>query len=261
MLRLAAVTVFALTALAAVAAHGEVFQHESLRVSVNASIAPHALPRQRPAPVTVRLGGRISTADGTRPPALQELSIEMNRAGLLSSRGLPTCSAPRIQQKTTEAALATCREALVGHGSFGASVDFPGAPAIPAEGKALVFNGHVGGRPGMLLHLYGSRPVRAAFVLPFAISHRSRGRFGSVLSTRIPNLASGLGYITRLQIQIGRRYSYRGGRRSFLSASCAAPAGFSGGPFELAKMTFSFDDGRQVVAPLERNCRVRRSDQ
>jgi len=257
MLRLAAVTVFALTALAAIPAHGEVFQHQSLRVSVNASIAPHALPRHRPAPITVQLGGRISTADGTRPPALRELSIEVNRAGILSSRGLPACSAPKLQQTTTEAALAACREALVGHGSFGASVDFPGAPAIPAEGKVLVFNARVDGRPGMLLHLYGSRPVRAAFVLPFAISHRSRGRFGSVLSTRIPSLASGLGYITRLQMQIGRRYSYRGGRRSFLSASCAAPAGFSGGPFELAKMTFSFDDERRVVAPLERDCRVR----
>lgn len=241
----------------AAAAQGEVFQHESLRVAVDASIAPRALPRQRPAPVTVRLGGRISTADGTRPPALQELSIEVNRAGLLSSRGLPTCAPPRLQQTTTEAALAACRKALVGHGSFEASVDFPDAPAIPAEGKALVFNARVEGRPGMLLHLYGSRPVRAAFVLPFVISRRSRGRFGTVLTTRIPNLASGLGYITHLQIQIGRRYGYRGKHRSFLSASCAAPAGFSAGPFELAKMTFSFDDGRQVVAPLERNCRVR----
>lgn len=257
MFRVAAVTVFALMTLAAVAARGEVFQHESLRVSVDASISPHVLPRQRPAPVTVRLGGKISTADGTRPPALRELSIEMNRAGLLSTRGLPTCSAPRLQQTTTAAALAICRGALVGHGSFGASVDFPGAPSIPAEGKVLAFNARVDGRPGMLLHLYGSQPVRAAFVLPFSISRRRRGRFGSVLTTRIPNLASGLGYVTRLQLQIGRRYSYRGGRRSFLSASCAAPAGFSGGPFELAKMTFSFDDGRQVVAPLERNCRVR----
>jgi hypothetical protein len=234
-----------------------IVQEHGLRVTVSGGIAPRALPRQHLAPVTARFGGKIEAVDDARPPALSQLSIEVNRVGQLSSRGLPTCSAPRLQQTTTQAALAACREALVGHGSFGASVDFPGAPAIPAEGKVLVFNARVDGRPGMLLHLYGSRPVRAAFVLPFAISRRSEGRFGSVLTTRIPNIASGLGYITRLQIQIGRRYSFRGERRSFLSASCAAPAGFPGGSFELAKMTFSFDDEREVIASLERNCRVR----
>jgi hypothetical protein len=252
-----AIAVLLATAALATVAQSEPLQKESLRVEFDASIAPRALPRERPAPVTVRLGGTIGTADGSRPPALRELSIDFNRAGRLSVEGLPTCTANRLQQTTTEAALAACRGALVGHGSFSANVDFPGAPVIPARGKVLVFNALVRGRPGMLLHLYGSRPVRAAFVLPFAVSHIRKGKFGLAFSTRIPQLASGLGYITELKLQIGRNYGFEGKRRSVLSASCAAPEGFSVGIFELAKARFSFADGRVVTGGLIRACRVR----
>jgi hypothetical protein len=244
------------TAIASVA-QGESIQKESLRVDFDASIAPRSLPRERPAPITVKIGGTIRSADGSRPPALRELSIDFNRAGRLSVEGLPTCTANKLQQTTTEAALAACRGALVGHGSFGANVDFPGAPVIPARGKVLVFNALVRGRPGMLLHLYGSRPVRAAFVLPFTVSHIRHGKFGTTFSTEIPQLASGLGYVTELQLQIGRRYGFEGERRSVLSARCAAPEGFSAGLFELARVKFSFADGRVVTGVLERNCRVR----
>lgn len=232
-------------------------QQEGLRVAFDASIAPKALPRTRPAPITVRLDGSISTVDGSRPPALQELSIAVNRAGRLSTKGLPTCTASALQQTTTEAALAACPHALVGHGIFGANVDFPDAPQIPAKGKVLVFNARVKGRPGMLLHLYGASPVRAAFVLPFEVSPVRHGKFGMVFSTRIPTLASGLGYITELRLTIGRRYGFDGKRRSVLSASCAAPAGFTVGLFELARATFSFSDGRTVVGGPSRVCKVR----
>jgi len=109
----------------------------------------------------------------------------------------------------------------------------------------------------MLLHLYGSSPVRAAFVLPFEISHRRHGQYGAVFSTKIPELASDLGYVTEIEMKIGRTYNYKGERRSFLSASCAAPAGFPGGIFPLAKATFSFANGQRLTTGLSRDCKVR----
>jgi hypothetical protein len=256
-MRRLAIAALLVSTVVATVAQGEPLQKESLRVEFDASVAPRSLPRERPAPVTVRLGGAIRTVDGSSPPALRELSIDFNRAGRLSVEGLPTCTANRLQQTTTEAALAACRGALVGHGSFGVDVDFPGAPVIPAHGKVLVFNALVHGRPGMLLHLYGSRPVRAAFVLPFVVSHLRQGKFGTAFSTRIPELASGLGHVTELKLQIGRRYGFEGKRRSVLSARCAAPEGFSAGIFELARARFSFADGRVVTGGLTRDCRVR----
>jgi hypothetical protein len=258
MRRLALAIALAATTLAvAGTAQGELIQRGNLRVSFDGELLPRALPRERPAPVTVHLDGSVETVDGSRPPQLRELSVAVNRAGRLFFAGLPTCPASALQQTSSEAALDLCRSALVGHGRFGVNVDFPGAAPIPAQGKVLVFNSRLQGQPGMLLHLYGSSPVRAAFVLPFEISRRSQGEFGSVFSTRIPRLASDLGYVTDIELTIGRQYRYAGKPRSFISASCAAPAGFPGAVFQLAKATFSFAEGTQLTSRISRDCKVR----
>jgi hypothetical protein len=258
MRRLAISAVLALILLiGAVAARGELIQQGSLRVQFDGQLRPRTLPREHRAPVTVSLDGSVSTSDGTRPPQLREMTIAVNRAGVVSATGLPTCTAPQLQQTSSEAALDACRPALVGHGHFAANVDFPGAPLIPAHGEILAFNSRIHGRPGMLLHLYGASPVRAAFVLPFNISHRRNGDFGTVFSTKIPELASDLGYVTEIGMKIGRTYHYKGQRYSFISASCAAPAGFPGAIFPLARATFSFANGQRLTTGLSRDCKVR----
>lgn len=242
---------------AAVAARGETYQKGNLRVSFSGRLQPRDLPREHLAPVTVSLDGSVGTVDGSRPPQLREISIAMNRAGRLTTAGLPTCAASRLQRSSSDAALRLCRGALVGHGRFAARVDLPSAPLIPARGEVLVFNSRIGGRPAMLLHLYGTNPVRAAFVLSFKIEHRRHGEFGTVFSTAIPVLASDLGYVTDIELKIGRRYRYAGKSRSFLSASCAAPAGFPGAVYQLAKTTFTFAEGTKLTGRLTRDCTVR----
>jgi hypothetical protein len=240
-----------------VAAARQFVQQGTLRVAFEAKLLPHALPRERNAPVTVHLSGAIRTTDGSAPPQLREISIAMNRAGVVSAKGLPSCRAPELQQTSTEAALAICRKALVGRGSFAANVDFPGAPVFPARGTVLVFNSSTRNRPGLLLHLYGSSPVRAAFVLPFRITRKSQGRFGTVFTTHIPRLASDKGYVTDIDLSIGRKYRYQGAQRSFISASCAAPAGFTIVPYELARATFAFAGGQKLTSKLPGDCKVR----
>jgi hypothetical protein len=240
-----------------VAAQGEVYQRGNLRVSFDGRLRPHDLPRERLAPATVSLDGSVGTVDGSQPPQLREITVAMNRAGKLFSAGLPVCSPAQLQQTSTEAALGLCRSALVGHGTFAVNVDSANAPLIPVRGKVLVFNSRIDGKQRMLLHLYGSSPVRAAFVLPFEIEHRSQGEFGTVFSTKIPTLASDLGYVTQIKLTIGRRYRYAGKPRSFLSASCAAPAGFPGVSYQLAKTTFAFSDGTSLTSHLTRDCTVR----
>jgi hypothetical protein len=242
---------------AGVAAARQFVQQGTLRVAFEAKLLPHALPRERNAPVTVHVAGAIRTTDGSTPPQLREISIAMNRAGIVSATGLPSCQAPELQQTSTEAALAICRRALVGRGHFAANVDFPGAPVFPARGTVLVFNNSTKSRPGLLLHLYGSSPVRAAFVLPFKITRKAEGKFGTVFSTHIPRLASDKGYVTDIDLTIGRKYRYRGSERSFVSASCAAPAGFPGAFFELAKATFAFAGGQKLTSRLPGDCKVR----
>jgi hypothetical protein len=237
-------------------ARGEVFQEEGVRITFNGGFTPRALPREQPAPVTIKFESSISTSDGAQPPPLRSLEIALNNQGLLSTRGLPVCTSAALQSTTTESALARCRGALVGHGSFAAALDSTQA-RIPATGKILVFNGRQGGKQALFLHLYGTVPVRATFVLPLAIEHRRKGQLGTVLTTKIPVLAGGLGSITKLGLTIGRRYEFDGRRRSFLSASCAAPDGFVTGVFPFARGSFEFSDGTQIDANLTRDCKVR----
>lgn len=242
--------------LVAGAAHAELAQRGNLRLAFDARFTPHALPRDRDAPVTVTLSGSIRTTDGSRPPQLRTMSIAVNRYGKLSTRGLPVCSAQRLQSTSSETALAACRRALVGKGRFGANVEFPDL-RFPVQGRMLAFNTRRAGRPAIALHIYGTNPVEATVVLIFRIERPERGRYGTVLSTRIPRIAADLGYVTDLSLSFERRYRHRGEARSFLSARCAAPAGFPGALFNFARGSFSFANGQTVTTTLARDCMVR----
>jgi hypothetical protein len=240
-------------ALAAVA-RAEVVQSGDVRVNFHANFTPQSLPRGRPAPISVEVEGRISTTDGSHPPALRRLRVELNSAGRIDARGLPVCTAPLLQSTSSALALEHCRPALVGTGTFEAQLPVTGRPLV--GGRALVFNGTVDGRAGMLIHIYISSPVEVTLVIPIRVS-RGQGRFGTVLTTKVPSLAGGSGSITELRLRLGRRFSAGGERRSYLSAACAAPAGFPGAVFPFARGTFTFAGGRTMHTVLTRNCKVR----
>jgi hypothetical protein len=248
-LLLLAVGVLAATAGAEVVGSGVV------RITFHATFSPTSLPRERPAPIAVEVDGQISTTDGSQPPALQTLRVELTSSGKIDTVGLPACTASALQSTSSELALERCGPAQVGHGKFKANLQF-GAKPILVDGRALVFNGIVGGRPGMFIHIYISRPVRVTLVIPIKIS-RGSGRFGTVLTTRVPELAGGVGSITELKLRIGRHYSYRGARHSYLSAACAAPDGFPGATFTFAKGVFGFAGGRSLSTFISRSCQVR----
>jgi hypothetical protein len=241
-------------ALAAVA-RAETIQSGDVRVSFDAGFTPKALPRERPAPITVDFEGRISTTDGSHPPALQQLRIELNSAGQIETRGLPQCATRLLQATSSDLALGRCHDALVGQGTFVAQL--PVERNLLVGGRALVFNGTVDGRPGMLIHIYVSDPVLLTLVIPIEISHHE-GKFGTVLTTTVPKLAGGSASIVQLRLKIGRRFNVGGERRSYLSAACAAPEGFPGAVFAFARSSFSFSDGRTMHSVLSRSCQVRK---
>ncbi len=246
-----------LTAFGALAglARAEVIQAGDVRVNFHAGFSPTSLPRETPAPISVELDGRVSTTDGSQPPALSRLLVELNSAGRIDSKGLPSCSISLLQSTSSNAALERCRPAMVGKGTFQAQLTF--SNHLLVNGRALVFNGTVGGRPGMLIHIYIADPVRLTLVIPIKISHQ-KGNFGTVLSTKVPKLAGGEGSITELSLRIGRRFSVGGRQHSFLSAACAAPPGYPGALFSFARGNFHFDDGRNMHTTLVRDCKVRK---
>jgi hypothetical protein len=238
-------------------AQAELSQDGNVRISFNGGFTPHSLPRNRPAPITIDVQGAIGTTDGSHPPAVQRIEIALNRNGRLSTQGLPACTSPLLQSTSTETALKRCRPALVGRGRFEAEVEFSSNTPIDATGTMLAFHGKADGQRALLLHLYVTTPVRTTFVLPLKISHKAKGQFGTFLTAKIPTLAGGLGSVSQIDLTIGRNYTYHGQSRSFISASCPAPAGFPGAVFTLARGSFYFADGKKIDTTLARNCRVR----
>ncbi len=238
------------------ASQAEVVPAGNLRVKFSANFEPHLLPRDRPAPVRVGIQSSVVTTDGSHPPALQRLEVELHRNGKLTTKGLPVCSAPLLQTSTTDQALGRCGSAVVGRGNFKAQV-FLGED-VPTSGRIVAFNSRLAGKPALLLHFFAQVPVRFTLVVPLTISHTSKGEFGTVLRTRVPKLAGGLGSITEIALSLGRRYSFAGKRRSYLAAACGAPAGFGAAIFTFARARFRFASHPGVHSTLVRSCSVRR---
>jgi hypothetical protein len=255
-LRIPIVALSAVLVLAVVAAsQAETLQQNDVRVKFDADFAPHVLPRRDAAPVLIRIEGGIAMTDGSHPPPLQWLEVELNRKGRLSTRGLPVCSAPLLQSTTTEQALARCGSATVGRGRFEAEVALGGD--VPASGKIVAFNSRLHGKPALLLHFFAQVPVRFTLVVPLTITRKSSGEFGTLLRTRVPQIAGGLGSITQIQLTIGRRYSSAGKRRSYVSAACSALPGTNFAFFAFARARFRFESNPVFDAKLLKTCRVR----
>ena len=256
--RLAIPAVLATFALLGVAAsQAEVVSNGNILVKFDADFDPHSLPREKPAPVQIKISGSIKTIDGSHPPPLRWLEVELNRNGKLTTAGLPVCSAQNLQSTTTEQALDRCGSALVGRGTFRAVVALGGD--VPTSGKILAFNSRLSGKPALLLHFFAGVPARFTLIVPLKIIHKGKGEFGTLFRTRVPKLAGDLGSITDIDLTIGRRYSFRGKQRSYVSAACRAPADFNIVPFSFARARFRFAAHRTVRSELAKSCRVRSS--
>jgi hypothetical protein len=244
-----------LALLAAAPATAETVQQEGIRLGFGGSLEPRALPRSRPAPVRIAIRLAIGGAGGQPLPQLRHLSIAITRVGRLDAAGLPVCHLAQIQPATTAAARAACGGSLVGTGRFSASVELPEQVPYPSRGRIDAFSGRYHGRPAILLHVYGTAPTPASYTLPLRIG-RGRGEFGIVLRTSLARTTPSAGRVTSLSLDLGRSYTFRGRRHSYLSASCPAPrgSGFSGFPFVRARLGFV---DRALDLTVNRSCAVR----
>lgn len=235
-------------------ATAETIQQGGVRVSFDGQIAPQKLPRHGIAPVSVSVSTEISGTAGKPPPQLTRIAIAINRNGHLDSTGLPVCEVSDIQPATNENALAACRGALVGEGRFSASVALARQAAFPSSGKLLAFNGTFRGKPAILAHVYGTNPIPTSFTLPFVLG-KSRGVFGSTLTAVLP--AAEGNTVTAIDLSLHRTFTYKGRRRSYASAGCPAPKGFSQAPFPFARASYAFVGGKKLSSTLTRTCRAR----
>lgn len=236
-------------------AHAELTERGGLFVRFKGGIDPRALPRTKLAPVSVSVAGTVKTLSGQRPPALRMIRIELNKGGVLDSRGLPHCHYRDLVAASPRQALTSCGRGLVGEGAYRARTAFPEQESFPSQGHILAFNGTYEGRSAILAHVYGGSPLPTTRVIVFRI-HHAGGTFGTVLTGRLPASLNRYGYVVGIYLKLFRRYAFHGQQRSYLSASCAAPSGFGIATFPFARATMRFADGRRLSSTLTRSCRV-----
>lgn len=236
-------------------ASAELTERGDLFVRFQGGINPKALPREQPAPITVSVAGSVKTLSGERPPALRKIEIELNRSGELSSLGLPVCHYGQLVAVVAARALEVCGDARVGDGDYVGKTAFPEQATFPSQGNILAFNGVYRGQEVILAHVYGTDPVPITRIIVFYI-HRTGGTYGTVITGSLPDAVNHYGYVEKISLRLHRTYTYRGQRRSYLSAACAAPSGFSVAAFPFARASMTFADDRRISSALTRSCRV-----
>jgi hypothetical protein len=154
-------------------------------------------------------------------------------------------SSPRPQARKL------CPGAIVGKGFGHAIVKFPEQDPIPVSSPITIFNGpRKGGAPTVFAHFYTTVPVAVAFVVPVRIETIHNGRYGYRVNAHVPKIAGGAGIPISGSIRIGRKWTYRGVKHSYVNARC--PDGRL-----QATGQFGFNDGTLLQGSFINPCQVR----
>lgn len=245
------ITTLALGAALAVAVAGiataekpTVVQAGNLKLTLNGGFSPKALPKNKPAPITLNVSGKIETTDGKHPPALKEVVVETDKNGSIDVKGLPKCTSGKLQAQDTAHAEAICKTAIIGKGITNVEVEFPEQAPFIAKSKLLAFNGGTsGGKTTIYIHAYLTSPVSAAVVTTVKISKVHNGRYGTKSIASIPKIAGGYGSVREFSLTFNRGYK----NTPFLFAKC--PDGHLN-----AKATSVFTDGTKLTGSFVRSC-------
>jgi hypothetical protein len=184
------------------------------------------------------------------------MSVEVNKHGLLQSKGLPACPLKAIQPASTQRALDACGDALIGSGQFWAHIVLPDQGAYPTHGRLLIFNGRQKGKPVIFTHIFTANPFFSSFVIPFTIQKKAKGPYGTKLTASLPQALGNWGYVDRIKLTLKRKYTWQGQQLSYFNAGCPAPSGTKRTVFPLALASFAFGEGLQISAKVEKACAV-----
>jgi hypothetical protein len=218
-------------------------------VTANGGFTPKALPKKSFVPVGVTAAGKVKEADGTHPPAVRNVLLEIDKHATVSTKGLPVCRSGQLQATDTEAAMKACKKALIGTGKTTAQVAFAEQKPIEVPSRLLVFNGgDHGGKVTMFIHAYFSNPISGAIVTTVTFKKIHRGRFGWLADAKIPQITGGSGSITSFNLNIARWFHYKGHKTRPFSAECAD------GKLKV-HVEAKFEDGTDAATEIVRACR------
>jgi len=220
----------------------------NLKFSADGGFSPKTLPKKTLAPISLTAEGKISTLDGTHPPALKEFLLETDKNGAVNVKGYPVCKSGQLQSQDTAHAKAICKKAIIGEGKTNVEILFEESKPIPVKSDLIVFNGGVkGGVTTFFIHAYITVPVPAAIVTTVKIKKIHKGRYGLLAIGTIPKIAGGSGSVTSFKLTINKKFTYKGKKVSVLTAKCPD------GKLQ-AHATAFFSDNTKAEADFVRPC-------
>lgn len=190
--------------------------------TIRSKVWPPKLPKREFARATLKIVARTTSTtseNGVPVPATRAI-VDFDRDLRLFTKGIPRCNPGKLQNTTTQAALALCGKAKIGAGS--ATVLLPiGAQTFVEKAAVTAFNGRPDhGKPTVILHSYGRVPVQTTLVITGTVRNHYKQGFGPRLVLNIPKIAGGTGALTRFAVAIRKKYRYHGKARAFINARC-----------------------------------------
>ena len=118
---------------------------------------------------------------------------------------------------------------------------------IEASSPLTVFNGPpLEGRPSVVLHARFTEPGTQTFAIQAPIE-RIKGQYRYRVGIELPPIAAGLGSLSSIEVEVGRRYRSGGKSRSYASARCSDSLLRTRG-------RFSFEDGTVIDGAVTKFC-------
>ncbi len=220
MKRLLATGALALCVLCTGAADAALVRFGNLILTADGGFTPRSLPRHSYAPISFVGHANLRAVDGGLPSALRQIVLDFDRDGRLSTAGLPVCDPAVLVEATPAEARTRCPAAIVGSGRVIAMIALSGGPVM-ASSPLTIFNGpRQEGHPAAILHARTTVPAVQTFVITVPIERRP-GEFRYRLTVDVPPIAGGMGSLTHIDATVGRRYRFKGARRSYVSARCS----------------------------------------
>jgi hypothetical protein len=221
----------------------------NLVLVADGSFTPRELPRRAFAPIDFKGHANLKAVDGSVPTAVQQIVLDFDRDGKLTTAGLPTCAPAQLEEVTPQEARTRCPNAIVGSGRVDGLIAHEGA-AIAVSSALTLFNGpRQSGNATVILHARITAPAVQNFAITIPVERRAGGyRYRATVD--IPPIAGGRGAITHVDVTVGRRYRFGGRERSYTAARCSDGILHTHG-------RFTFVDGLIIDGSVEKACTVR----
>lgn len=232
------------------AANAALVKVGNLVLTADGGFTPRILPRSSYAPINFEGEANLKAVDGSVPPPLQQLVLDFDRDGRLSTAGIPICQPSQLEEVTPQEARRRCSGAIVGTGHAKALIGLGGQPPVLASSPLTLFNGpRLGGKPTVILHARMTFPAVQSIVITIPIEKRS-GEYRYRATVDIPPIAGGAGSLVHLDAAVGKRYRLGGRERSYVAARCADGVLRTHG-------RFTFGDGTIIDGSVEKGCTAR----